>query len=132
MPSLIATSPEDYTKKAIELGNNPEAIKSIKAELQSKRKTSLLRDTDALVRSFEDCLVTMQQASEAGKLPRPDFRNMDVYYEIGAEMIAEGFEYLTVEEYKERYLSKLRERHAIEPIPSDSRLWTEDQIQAKF
>lgn len=128
--SLIATSPEDYTQKAIELGNNPEALKLLKAELQSKRKTSLLRDTDALVRSLEECLLTMQQASEAGNLPRPDFRNMDVYYDIGAEMIAEGFEYLSVEEYKERYLTKLRERHTIEPIPSDSRLWRDDQIQA--
>ena len=51
---------------------------------------------------------------------------MDVYYEIGAELVLENLEFVDEQTYRQRYLQKLREWHDYSPIPTDNRLWTSE------
>ncbi len=67
----------------------------------------------------------MQEAAEQGKLPVPNLRNLDVYYEIGAELIHEGQEMQDEAAYRQHYRDKLAARDAIEPLLADPRLWPE-------
>ena len=66
----------------------------------------------------------MQGEAERGETPVPDFRNMDVYYEIGSELVLENLEFVDEATYRARYLEKMREWHAFSDIPHDARLWT--------
>jgi hypothetical protein len=53
----------------------------------------------------------------------PDLRNLDVYYEIGAELVLANVEFEDDRAYRQRYLEKLAQWHDYAPLPSDSRLW---------
>jgi predicted O-linked N-acetylglucosamine transferase (SPINDLY family) len=123
MPSLIVDTPEAYVQTAVRLGTQPEALKAIRAELASKRETCVLRDIPAMARSLEDCFLTMQSDCENGTLPVPDFRNMDVYFEIGAQILEEGFDHLTFAELIGKYRAKLVAFNNREPLARDNRLW---------
>jgi hypothetical protein len=62
--------------------------------------------------------------AERGEAPVPDLRNLDVYYEIGTELVLENLEFVDEQAYRDRYLEKLREWNAFAAIPHDTRLWT--------
>lgn len=123
LPQLVVDSPEAYVQTAIRLGNNKNELQAIRDELSLTRDQSVLRDVPALTRSLEACFVTMQEAAEAGTLPKPDFRNMDLYYELGAEIISEGFDHLPLEAYLDKYRTKLTVLNEREQVPVDNRLW---------
>jgi predicted O-linked N-acetylglucosamine transferase (SPINDLY family) len=123
MPSLIVDTPEAYVQTAIRLGNQPAQLQAIREELAQKRDACVLRDIPAMARSLEDCFVTMQSDCENGTLPVPDFRNMEVYYEIGSQILEEGFDYLSFDDLIAKYQAKLVAFNNREPLPRDNRLW---------
>ncbi|KXG84686.1 glycosyl transferase [Agrobacterium bohemicum] len=124
VPELICDGPDDYVAKAISYANNPATLKTLRDKIQANRDTSALRDIPALARRLEELFWQMQAEAERGETPVPDLRNMDVYYEIGAELVLENLEFVDEQAYRQRYLQKLREWHDYSPIPSDNRLWT--------
>lgn len=123
MSKLVVRDPEAYVAMAIRLATNPAELKDIRQELAAKLEQSKLRNIPALTQSLEACFITMQEAAEAGQLPRPDFRNMDLYYEVGAAIMSEGFDHLPFEEYLNRYKQKLAALNEREVLPFDNRLW---------
>ena len=66
----------------------------------------------------------MQDECERGETPVPDLTNLDVYYEIGAEIMKDNLEFEDGAAYRQRYVERLAEWHAFSPIPLDNRLWT--------
>ncbi len=124
VPELICDGPQDYVAKAIAYAKNPAALKLIRDKLQANRETSALRDIPGLARRLEELYWQMQGEAERGETPVPDFRNMDVYYEIGSELVLENLEFVDEATYRARYLEKMREWHAFSDIPHDARLWT--------
>ena len=53
----------------------------------------------------------------------PDLRNLDVYYEIGAELVQENPAFESEAAYRRRYVEKLTQWDAFSPLPHDTRLW---------
>ena len=121
---LICDGPDDYVAKAIAYANTPASLKLVRDKLQANRETSVLRDIPALARRLEELFWQMQAEAERGETPVPDFTNMDVYYEIGTDLVTENLEYVDEEAYRARYLERLREWHHYSAIPNDKRLWT--------
>ncbi|OZA00719.1 MAG: hypothetical protein B7X99_03190 [Rhizobiales bacterium 17-65-6] len=65
----------------------------------------------------------MQAAAEAGKTPVPDLSNLDLYYDVGGELVQENTGWQDEAAYLARYREKLAELDAYAPIPPDRRLW---------
>ncbi|KQW31664.1 glycosyl transferase [Rhizobium sp. Root274] len=125
IPELICATPADYVAKAIAFARTPAALKAVKQSLQDQREGSVLRDIPALVRRLEELFWEMQGDCEQDKTPVPDLTNLDVYYEIGAELMLENTDFLDEDTYRQRYLQKLRQWNDFSPLPRDSRLWSE-------
>lgn len=121
---LICSGPDDYVAKAIGFAKKPGSLKKLRAKLEAGREKSVLRDIPGTARRLEDLFWQMQEEAERGETPVPDLRNLDVYYEIGAELVAENLEYVDEAAYRSRYREKLQEWHAFSPIQHDNRLWT--------
>lgn len=121
---LICNGPDDYVAKAIAYANAPETLKRVRDKLHANRETSALRDIPALARRLEELFWQMQAEAERGETPVPDFTNMDVYYDIGTDLVMENLEYVDEQAYRARYLQRLREWHHYSAIPTDKRLWT--------
>jgi protein O-GlcNAc transferase len=69
MDELIATSPQDYEKKALELVTRPEALQRVRTKLAEKRVGSPVFDTVARVRAVERAFVAMVERHRAGLPP---------------------------------------------------------------
>jgi hypothetical protein len=65
----------------------------------------------------------MWQDFVAGRLPRPDLSNLDIYHEIALDLDFETTELLSEEAYRALYRRKLADWHDTYPIPPDARLW---------
>lgn len=120
----ICTGPDDYIAKAVAFANAPASLKAVRDRLQDNRDESVLRDMPATARQLEELYWQMQGEAERGETPVPDLRNMDVYYEIGAELVMDNLEFNDEASYRRRYLERLEQSHAFAPIPYDNRLWT--------
>jgi predicted O-linked N-acetylglucosamine transferase (SPINDLY family) len=120
---LICHGPEDYVTKAIDFARQPDRLALIKASLQRQRDTSVLRDMPDTARRLERLFWQMQGECERGETPIPDLSNLDLYYEIGAEIVLENVEFEDDPAYRQRYIEKLAERHDYAPISPDGRLW---------
>jgi hypothetical protein len=96
----------------------------VREQLAARRETSVLRDMPGLARRLEDIYWEMQDEAERGETPVPDLRNLDVYYEIGAELVQSNLVYQDDATYRAHYLEKLAALHDFAPIPFDDRLWT--------
>jgi predicted O-linked N-acetylglucosamine transferase (SPINDLY family) len=125
VPELACATPDEYVARAIGYERDRKSLAAVRESLQRQRETSVLRDIPALARRLEELYWQMQEESERGDLPVPDLRNLDLYYEIGAEMLSEAAEYENEEAYRQRYREKLARWHDYTPIPHDSRLWPE-------
>ncbi|AYG70228.1 MULTISPECIES: tetratricopeptide repeat protein [unclassified Rhizobium] len=127
---LICDSPDDFIRKAVGFARNPESLTEIRNALELHRDASVLRDIPALVRRLEQLYWQMQSESERGETPVPDLGNLDLYYEIGSEIIAENIEFESDFARRQRYIEKLAQWHAFSPIPHDNRLWTAEIANA--
>nr|WP_264597728.1 glycosyl transferase [Rhodoblastus acidophilus] len=126
LEELICASPEDYVRRAIEFGRNPQSLAVIREKLARHRDASVLRDIPALVRGLEGCFEQMQIEREAGLTPTPDLTNLDLYYDIGAEFDLEAVDLLDDAAYERLYREKLDMLHRHQPIPHDRRFWRAD------
>lgn len=124
IPELICDSPEDYVRKAILFGRERKTLEAIRKTIQLKRDTCALRDMPALARRLEELFWQMQGEAERGETPVPDLRNMDVYYDIGTELVLEASEFESDDDYRQRYRDRLAERNDHSPLVRDTRLWT--------
>ena len=125
IPELICSTPDDYVNKAVAYARDPASLAAVRASLQRQRETSALRDMPAMVRRLEELCWQMQGERERGETPTPDMRNLDVYYEVGAEIVAEHIEFEDDKAYRQRYLDKLTKWNSYEPLRPDARLWPE-------
>ncbi len=126
VPELICDGPEDYVAKAIAYAKAPATLKIVRDKIQANRDKSVLRDIPGAARRLEELYWQMQGEAERGETPVPDLSNLDIYYEIGAELVLENLEFVDEQSYRARYLQKLREWHEFSPIPFDNRLWTSE------
>ncbi len=124
LPELICSGPQDYVARAIAYGRERKALQAVRDQLAARRETSVLRDMPGLARRLEDIYWEMQEEAERGETPVPDLRNLDVYYEVGAELVQANLVYQDDAAYRAQYLEKLAAQHDFAPIPFDSRLWT--------
>jgi len=75
------------------------------------------------VRRLETLFWQMQGDAERGETPVPDLRNLDIYYEIGAELAAAGIEFEDDQAYRQRYRAQLAILNEYAPLSPDGRLW---------
>ncbi|WP_161974127.1 glycosyl transferase [Rhizobium deserti] len=125
VPEMACATPEEYVQRAIGFAHNRQSLDAVRQSLQSQRETSALRDIPGLARRLEELFWQMQGECERGETPVPDLRNLDLYYEIGADLVLEDVEFENSQSYRKRYLKKLAQWHDYAPIPYDRRLWTE-------
>jgi len=117
--------------KAIDLARQSGRLRAIREALQRQRDTSALRDMPGTARRLEQLFWQMQGESERGETPTPDLRNLDLYYEIGAEIVLENVEFQDDRTYRHRYIEKLIQRHDYTPVSPDGRLWAELPLQIR-
>lgn len=122
-PELLCTSPDDYVRKAVGFARDPQSLLAIRQSLKRQRETCVLRDMPATARRLEELFRQMQDDAERGEIPTPDLSNLDVYYEIGAELVLAGTDFETEEAHRARYRERLAEWHDYMPLPRDQRLW---------
>jgi hypothetical protein len=123
LEDLICHTPEEYVQRAIAFGRDPQSLAEYREHLRLARESSVLRDIPALARRLEELFWQMQSECERGVTPQPDLTNLDVYYEIGAELDLENIELLDERSYRSLYLERLAKWNACAEIPPDKRLW---------
>ncbi len=127
IPEMACSSPQQYVERAIGFARDRRSLAKVRQSLQDQRDTSVLRDMPALARRLEEIFWEMQGECERGETPVPDLRNLDLYYEIGAELVAENVEFEDSQAYRKRYLNKLAEAHDYAAVPFDNRLWPQPE-----
>jgi predicted O-linked N-acetylglucosamine transferase (SPINDLY family) len=120
---LICDDPDNYVRRAIGFARDPASLKTIREALQARRETSVLRDIPALARRLEEIFWQMQGECERGETPVPDLGNLDIYYEIGAELVEAHTAFFDENSYRQHYRERLAEWHDHAAIAADSRLW---------
>lgn len=123
LDEMLCQTPNEYMAKAIELGRDPVKMAAVKAKLAKQRDTCLLFDSKRLVGNLEALFQGMWADFEAGRLPTPDLRNLEVYHEIGLELDHENIETLSDSEYEALYAAKLAIWNETYPVAPDQRLW---------
>lgn len=124
VPELICSTPDDYVRRAIAFERDRKSLASVRESLQHQRETCALRDIPALARRLEQLFWQMQGEAERGETPVPDLRNLDVYYEIGTEIVSANIDFEDDSAYRRRYLEKLAKWNEYAPLARDGRLWT--------
>ena len=125
VPDLVCSGPDAYVGRAVALAHKRDELAAIRAALQRQHATCTLHDTQGFIRRLEELFWEMQGEAERGETPVPDLRNLDLYYEIGANLVLANTESDDDRTYRQRYLEKLAEWHDYTPLAPDSRLWTE-------
>jgi len=123
LEDLICHTPEEYVQRAIAFGKDPQSLAGYREQLRLGRDSSVLRDIPALARRLEELFWQMQGECERGVTPQPDLTNLDVYYEIGAELDLEAIELLDERSYRSLYLERLVKWNAGAELPQDKRFW---------
>jgi predicted O-linked N-acetylglucosamine transferase (SPINDLY family) len=121
--ALVCENADAYVARAIELGRDRRQLAAIRDRLIAGRDRCTLFDTPTLVGHLETLYREMWRDFEAGALPRPDLRNLDLYHELGLELDHERLELVDDNAYRALYLDKLAQWDRAEPIAPDHRLW---------
>lgn len=121
LPEMVCETPQDYVDRAVALGREPSRLASYAQRLRDGRDACVLFDTPLLARRLEDLYRRMWAEFQAGTLPRPDLRNLDVYMEIGAEQDFDAADPMA--DTQPWWRQQLVARDEIRPIPADRRLW---------
>jgi predicted O-linked N-acetylglucosamine transferase (SPINDLY family) len=121
---LTCNTPEEYVRRAVAFERDRDHLAEVRASLERQRESSALRDIPALTRRLEELFWLIQGECESNEAPVPDLRNLDVYYEIGAEIVAENVEFKSEDSYRKLYLERLARWHEYSHLPHDNRLWT--------
>lgn len=123
VPEMRCATPDEYVSRAIGFERDRASLLAVRESIARQRDTSVLRDIPALARRLEELFWQMQGECERGETPVPDLGNLDIYYEIGLEAVAENIEFEDEASYRKRYHKKLAQMHDYAPIPYDCRLW---------
>lgn len=123
VPEMICASPEEYVERAIAFARDRKSLAAVRDKLARERETCVLRDIPGLARRLEELFWQMHGEAERGETPVPDLTNLDVYYEIGAELIQANLEFEDEAAYRRRYVEKLARWHDFSPLAPDRRLW---------
>ncbi len=123
LEDLICGTPEEYVRRAIAFGRDPQSLVRYRDQLRLGSESSVLRDIPALTRRLEELFFQMQSECERGATPDPDLTNLAVYYEIGAELDLANIELLDERSYRSLYLERLAKWNACAAIPPDNRFW---------
>ena len=121
---LVCETPQDYVRKAVNLGQDRSLVGHYKEFLTFHRDHRTLFDTAKLGRHLEGLFVDMWDEVQSGILRQPKLTNLEIYQEIGAELYQNDIDHLPDHEFFDLYRRQLAYRDSISPIPSDSRLWT--------
>ncbi|WP_337267397.1 O-linked N-acetylglucosamine transferase family protein [Oryzifoliimicrobium ureilyticus] len=124
VPELACATPEEYVARAIAFFQDRPSLAAVRKKIMDGRDASVLRDIPGLARRLEELFWQIQGDAERGETPVPDLRNLDLYYEVGAEVVLEGVGFEADGPYRQRYLSKFARLHDYAPIQFDDRLWT--------
>jgi hypothetical protein len=123
LPEMVCDTADAYVARAISLANSPAKTADLRARLVAGRDTCTLFDTPALVRSLEGLYHQMFDAHLAGRTPRPDLVNLDIYHEIAASEDLEAMDGWTEAAYQARYRERLAGLDAVFPVQPDCRFW---------
>jgi predicted O-linked N-acetylglucosamine transferase (SPINDLY family) len=123
LDELICTTPEQYVALAVELGKDRKKLADLRAKLKANRDKCVLFDTPLLTSRLEALYAEMWKEFKAGKLPRPDLSNIEIYNDIGVEIDRDDVELLTVPNYLDLYRQALAAKDRECFIPPDKRLW---------
>ncbi|MFD2233326.1 tetratricopeptide repeat protein [Phaeospirillum tilakii] len=123
LPELVCDDATAYVEQAIALGRDRARLQALRDRLVAGRDQCVLFDTPALVAALEARYHEMWADCQAGRLPRPDLANLDVYLEIGAATHYDETDLQTVEDYHGWWRDRLRRRHRVRPIAADARLF---------
>ncbi|MBM3515019.1 MAG: hypothetical protein FJX59_15095, partial [Alphaproteobacteria bacterium] len=124
MPEMIAATVEDYVAQAVDFGLHRDKLTAIRQRLAANRDSCVLFNTPLLVSKLEELYAEMMDEFVAGRLPRPDLSNLEVYNDIGIELDQNDVELLTVPEYEKQYLDRLAAHDRYAMLRPDQRLWT--------
>lgn len=122
IPQMICATADEYVGRAIAFASDRTSLELVKEALRRQRDTCALRDMPALARRLEELFWQMQGEAEQGKTPVPDLRNLETYYDVGAELVLRGHEFEDEDSYREKFREKLTQLHQFSPIPEDNRL----------
>ncbi|WP_439814101.1 O-linked N-acetylglucosamine transferase family protein [Zavarzinia sp. CC-PAN008] len=123
LPELVATSADDYARKAIGFGQERETLQPLRDALAANRDTCLLFDTPRLVAALEDLYREMFADFEAGRVPQPNLANLDVYRDVALDFDLPGSELLDDVAFLAQYRERLAEHDLTFPLVPDGRLW---------
>ncbi|HEY1943219.1 MAG TPA: glycosyl transferase [Roseiarcus sp.] len=124
---FICATTDEYVRRAVAFGRDRSSLAPYRDRLRHSRDASALRDIPALTRRLEDVFWEMQADCERGAAPIPDLTNLDVYYEIGAELDLENIERLDDDAYRRLYVEKLDRWNDFSPLLPDARFWSKRQ-----
>src|SRR5689334_7687073 len=85
---------------------------------------------DSLVGHLENLYRSLCDAHSKGLTPQPDLTNLDAYFDAGIDHDHDGQEVIQIADYHGLYREKLKRLHLARPLPPDSRLWGEQEIDA--
>ena len=122
-PEMICATPAEYTARAIAFASDRRSLDAVRTSLREQRETCALRDIPALASRLEELYWQMQDEAECGETPVPDLRNLDAYYEVGAELVLVDAGFEDDRAYRARYREGLAKWNDHEPLRPDSRLW---------
>lgn len=122
LPELVCETTQDYVERAVAYGNDRASLAPLRERLAADKDSCTLFDMPGLVRSLEDLYEAMWRDHEAGRLPRPDLANLDVYLEVGSAFDHERTEVQNIADYEGWWAARLAARNALRPIPRDRRL----------
>jgi predicted O-linked N-acetylglucosamine transferase (SPINDLY family) len=120
---LVCDDIHGYIQRAIALGRSRTETESLKAQLEANRASSTLFDTPRLVRELEALFQRMWTDALEGRLPKPNFTNMNAYFEIGLDFAVAGVRHAHGEGLRDAYRHRLKVWAESEHIAPDGRLW---------
>lgn len=121
LEDLVCATPDAFVKRAVELGQDREALAALRRRLTESRDTCTLFDTPLLVSSLEDLFDRMWQDAVDGTLPRPALADLDAVLDVAAAIDHEQTDMLALADYHGFWRDRLAARHDVRPL-SDRRL----------
>jgi hypothetical protein len=123
LPELVCASPDEFVARAIELGKDRAKLAAVRAKLAANRDSCVLFNTSLFAAKFEELYQEMWRDFRAGKLPRPNLANLEIYNDIGVELDEDNVEMLAVPNYEDLYKRKLVQKSDFFHLCEDGRLW---------
>ncbi|MGE3332026.1 MAG: hypothetical protein AB7I36_00165 [Rhodospirillaceae bacterium] len=123
LPELVCNGPDEFVARAIELATDKAKLAAVRAKLERNRASCVLFDTPLLAAKFEELYREMWADFMAGRLPKPNLANLEIYNDIGVELDRDDVEMLAVANFEELYKEKLAHKADFYHLCDDNRFW---------